>query len=128
MSLRIGSLCSGFGGLEMAVQSAFGGQTVFHADPDPGASKILAHHWPETPNLGDITAADWRQALALHGPVDAATMGFPCTAAPPRRLDRHQRRRLRARHPPLGAGDRSARTRTHRTRNQAQQTPQPGLQ
>jgi DNA (cytosine-5)-methyltransferase 1 len=77
--LRVGSLCSGFGGLEMAVRAAFGGETVFHADPDPGASKILAHHWPKIPNLGDITAVDWRQVLDLYGPVDLATMGFPCT-------------------------------------------------
>jgi DNA (cytosine-5)-methyltransferase 1 len=77
--LRIGSLCSGFGGLEMAVQAAFGGETIFHADPDPGASRILAHHWPHVPNLGDITAVDWRQVLDLYGPVDLATMGFPCT-------------------------------------------------
>lgn len=79
MSLRIASLCTGFGGLEMAVQAAFGGTTVFHADPDPGASKILAHRWPKTPNLGDITAVDWRQVLNLYGPIDLAAMGFPCT-------------------------------------------------
>lgn len=76
--LRIASFCSGFGGLEMAVQAVFGGQTVFHADPDPGASKILAYHWPAVPNLGDITALDWAKVAAEHGPVDIATMGFPC--------------------------------------------------
>ncbi|MFA0844392.1 DNA cytosine methyltransferase [Streptomyces rochei] len=76
--LRIASFCSGFGGLEMAVQAAFGGETVFHADPDPGASKILAHHWPGVPNLGDITALDWAQVAAEHGPIDLAAMGFPC--------------------------------------------------
>lgn len=76
---RIASLCSGFGGLEMAVQAVFGGETVFHADPDEGASKILAHHWPNVPNLGDITAVDWRQVAAEHGPIDLAAMGFPCT-------------------------------------------------
>ena len=76
---RIASFCSGFGGLEMAVQAVFGGEVVFHADPDPGASKILAHHWPAVPNLGDITAVDWRQVLDLYGPVDLAAMGFPCT-------------------------------------------------
>lgn len=76
---RIASLCSGFGGLEMAVQAAFGGETVFHADPDPGASKILAHHWPKTPNLGDIRFVHWARTLRRYGPVDLATMGFPCT-------------------------------------------------
>jgi len=79
VSLRIASFCSGFGGLEMAVQAAFGGETVFHADPDLGASKILAHHWPQVPNLGDITALYWAQVAAEHGPVDLAAMGFPCT-------------------------------------------------
>lgn len=77
--VRVGSFCTGFGGLEMAVHAAFGGETVFHADPDPGASKILAHHWPTIPNLGDITSVDWRQVLDLYGPVDLAAMGFPCT-------------------------------------------------
>ncbi|MET8571816.1 DNA cytosine methyltransferase [Streptomyces sp. NPDC004783] len=76
--LRVGSFCSGFGGLEMAVHAAFGGETVFHADPDEGASKILAHHWPEIPNLGDITVLDWAQVAAEHGPIDLAAMGFPC--------------------------------------------------
>jgi len=78
MSLRIASFCSGFGGLEMAVHAAFGGETVFHAAPDPGASKILAHHWSEVPNLGDITALDWAAVAAEHGPIDLAAMGFPC--------------------------------------------------
>lgn len=78
-ALRIGSLCSGYDGLEMAVQAVYGGETVWHADPDPGASAILAHHWPTTPNLGDITTVDWRQVLDEHGPVDIAAMGFPCT-------------------------------------------------
>ncbi|MFJ8594823.1 DNA cytosine methyltransferase [Streptomyces sp. NPDC093598] len=79
MTLRIGSLCSGFGGLEMAVQAAFGGHTVFHADPDPGASKILAHHWPKVPNLGDIRFVHWARTVRQYGPIDIAAMGFPCT-------------------------------------------------
>lgn len=76
---RIASFCSGFGGLEKAVQAAFGGEVVFHADPDAGASKILAHHWPKIPNLGDITALDWDQVADEYGPLDLAAMGFPCT-------------------------------------------------
>jgi DNA (cytosine-5)-methyltransferase 1 len=76
---RIASLCSGYGGLEMAIQAVYGGNTVWHADPDPGASAILAHHWPHVPNLGDITTVDWHQVLDEHGPIDIAGMGFPCT-------------------------------------------------
>jgi hypothetical protein len=35
---RIGSLCTGYGGLDLAVQRVFGGETVWHADIDPGAT------------------------------------------------------------------------------------------
>lgn len=72
--VTIGSLCSGYGGLDMAVREAIGGGVVWHADPDPGASAILAHHWPLMPNLGDITVVDW----AGVPPVDVVAGGYPC--------------------------------------------------
>jgi len=74
MSLRIGSLCSGYGGLDAGVQSVLGGTVAWHSDIDPGASKILAHHWPGVPNHGDLTTTDW----AMVEPVDAITAGWPC--------------------------------------------------
>lgn len=74
MTLTIASLCSGYGGLDMAAQSVLGGTLAFVADPDPGATRILAHHHPDVPNLGDITAVDWGQVPA----VDVLTAGFPC--------------------------------------------------
>jgi DNA (cytosine-5)-methyltransferase 1 len=58
----------------MAVREVFGGTTAWHADIDPGASAILAHHWPGIPNLNDIAAVDWAQVE----PVDILTAGFPC--------------------------------------------------
>ncbi|GAB2887547.1 DNA cytosine methyltransferase [Streptomyces mayteni] len=72
--LRVGSVCSGYGGLDMAVTEVFGGEMVWVADPDPGAAAILAHHWPEVPNLGDITSVDWTEVP----PVDVAVGGYPC--------------------------------------------------
>lgn len=42
----IGSLCSGYGGLDLGVQSALGGTLAWHAEVDPNASRILARHWP----------------------------------------------------------------------------------
>jgi len=72
--MRIGSLCTGYGGLDMAVQTVLGGELAFVADPDPGATAILAHHHPEVPNLGDITHVDWSDVE----PVDVLTAGFPC--------------------------------------------------
>lgn len=72
--MRIGSLCSGYGGLDAAVQAVIPSGLAWVADPDPGAAKILAHHHPHVPNLGDITTVDWATVPA----VDILTAGFPC--------------------------------------------------
>jgi DNA (cytosine-5)-methyltransferase 1 len=74
VNARIGSLCSGAGMLDRAVKQLFGAATVWHAELDPAASKVLAHRWPGVPNLGDITATDWAQVE----PVDLLAAGFPC--------------------------------------------------
>lgn len=74
MSLRIGSLCSGYGGLELGVQSVYGGTTAWVSDIDKGACKILAHRFPGVPNIGDMTTVDW----AAVEPVDLICGGTPC--------------------------------------------------
>lgn len=75
-AVTIGSLFSGYGGLcELAAAPLLGGRVVWHCDVDPGAAKVLAHHWPDTPNLGDITKADF----STVPPVRVLTGGFPCT-------------------------------------------------
>ena len=72
--MRIGSLFSGYSGLDMGVQQVIGGTVAWHCENDRDASKILAHHWPDVPNLGDITTVDWTKVE----PVDVLTGGFPC--------------------------------------------------
>lgn len=74
MTLTIGSLFSGAGGLDMAVEQVFGATTAWVSDVDKGACKILAHRYPDVPNLGDITSIDW----AAVEPVDIITGGSPC--------------------------------------------------
>ena len=74
MVVTIGSLFSGYGGLDMATEAAFGGTTAWVADVDKGACKVLAHRYPDVPNLGDITAVDW----STVEPVDVITGGSPC--------------------------------------------------
>lgn len=71
---RVGSLFSGYGGLDMAVCDVFDATVAWHCEIDQAASRILAHHWPDVPNLGDITAVDWHRVE----PVDIVTGGFPC--------------------------------------------------
>ncbi|MFG3363536.1 DNA cytosine methyltransferase [Streptomyces sp. NPDC048156] len=83
----IGSLCSGYGGLDLGVQTALGGTLTWHAEVDPGAARILSRHWPTVRNLGDITAVNWAEVPE----VCVVTAGFPC------------QRRLRCR-PPSRAG------------------------
>lgn len=74
--LRSGSLCTGYGGIEMAVHAVFGtGRPHWVADNDPGVCKILEARYPGIPNLGDITLTDWHDV----DPVDILSTGFPCT-------------------------------------------------
>lgn len=71
--MRIGSLFSGIGGLELGLERA--GMTVaWQSEIDSFASRVLAKHWPEVPNLGDITKIEW--STVEH--VDLICGGFPC--------------------------------------------------
>jgi DNA (cytosine-5)-methyltransferase 1 len=73
--LRIGSMCTGYGGLDLGVLAAFGGgQVVWCADPDPHVNSILVKRIPDARNLGDIRKVDW----AAVEPVHVVTAGFPC--------------------------------------------------
>ncbi len=58
----------------MGVQSVLPGRTLWHSDIDPGACQVLAHRWPDVPNLGDVTCVDWSKVA----PVDVITGGYPC--------------------------------------------------
>lgn len=68
--MRVGSLCTGYGGLDMAV----GGDLAWVSDIDKGACALLAHRHPDIPNLGDLKKIDWREVE----PVDVLTAGYPC--------------------------------------------------
>ena len=72
--MRIGSLFSGYGGLDMAVGSVLGGSVAWHVEYDKAPSRILAHHYPTVPNYGDVTAVDF----TTIEPVDVLTGGYPC--------------------------------------------------
>ncbi|WP_435061063.1 DNA cytosine methyltransferase [Amycolatopsis thermoflava] len=72
--LRVGSLFSGYGGLDLAVEHALDAETIWFSENNPHVAGIFAHHWPDAPNLGDITTIDWRNVP----PVDVLCGGFPC--------------------------------------------------
>jgi DNA (cytosine-5)-methyltransferase 1 len=70
----VGSVCSGYGGLDAAVCAMFGAEVAWVADNDPDASAVLAARYPGVPNLGDIGKVDWTQVP----PVSILAGGFPC--------------------------------------------------
>ncbi|MBN9177824.1 MAG: DNA cytosine methyltransferase [Microbacterium sp.] len=72
--LRIGSLFSGYGGLDLAVEEVFDARTIWFSEINEPVARVFAHHWPGAPNLGDITTIDWRAVE----PVDVLCGGFPC--------------------------------------------------
>jgi DNA (cytosine-5)-methyltransferase 1 len=72
--LTAGSLCSGYGGLDLAVMAVTGARLAWTAETDRHAAAVLARHWPDVPNLGDVTALDW----ARVPPVDLVSAGWPC--------------------------------------------------
>jgi DNA (cytosine-5)-methyltransferase 1 len=72
--LRIGSLFSGYGGLDLAVEQVFDARTIWFSEINEPVARVFAHHWPDAPNLGDITTINWSEVE----PVDVLCGGFPC--------------------------------------------------
>jgi DNA (cytosine-5)-methyltransferase 1 len=72
--VKIGSLFSGYGGLDLAVTAVTGAEVVWHCEWDDAPSKILDRNFPGVPNYRDVTKVDFSQVE----PVDILTGGFPC--------------------------------------------------
>ncbi len=72
----IGSLFTGYGGLDMGVAMAVApdARVAWTSDVEPGPCKLAAVRWPDTPNLGDITKINWADVE----PVDIICGGSPC--------------------------------------------------
>lgn len=68
--MKVGSLCTGYGGLDMAV----GGDLAWVSDIDKAANTLLEYRHPTIPNLGDLKVVDW----SAVEPVDVITAGYPC--------------------------------------------------
>ena len=71
--MKIGSLCTGYGGLDMAVEAYFNAEMVWCAENDKYASALIEQRFNK-PNLGDIKQIDWDTVK----PIDILTAGYPC--------------------------------------------------
>lgn len=74
MKLTHGSLFSGIGGIDLAVE-AMGWENIFHCEINEPARKLLNHHFPKSISYADITQTDF----TIHrGTIDFVSGGFPC--------------------------------------------------
>jgi len=73
-ALRIGSLFSGIGGLDLGLERAGVGRPVWFCDVEPFALGILARRWPDVPQLPDVREVTPTTAA----PIDVLCGGFPC--------------------------------------------------
>jgi DNA (cytosine-5)-methyltransferase 1 len=72
--MKIGSLFSGYGGLDLAVMNVTGAEVAWHCEWEDAPSKILDKHFPGVPNYRDVSKVDFTSVE----PVDILTGGFPC--------------------------------------------------
>ncbi|WP_205879339.1 DNA cytosine methyltransferase [Leucobacter triazinivorans] len=49
-------------------------QTLWFSEINEPVARVFSHHWPDAPNLGDITTIEW----STVPPVDILCGGFPC--------------------------------------------------
>ena len=71
--MKILSLCSGYGGLDLAVEEHFNARTAYWSDIDQTSCLIMGTRFPEAESVGDLTLLGDR---AFN--VDIITAGYPC--------------------------------------------------
>jgi DNA (cytosine-5)-methyltransferase 1 len=71
--MKVGSLCTGYGGLDIAVEAFFNAEMVWCAEIDKQASQLITTRF-DKPNLGDIKQINWDTVE----PIDILTAGYPC--------------------------------------------------
>tara|TARA_R100000808_G_C2148653_1_gene156832 strand:+ start:314 stop:1375 length:1062 start_codon:yes stop_codon:yes gene_type:complete len=74
--MKYGSVCSGVEAASLAFEP-LGWQPQWFSEIDKFPSAVLQHHWPDVPNLGDMTSNEFKQRAT---PVDLIVGGTPCTS------------------------------------------------
>jgi DNA (cytosine-5)-methyltransferase 1 len=71
--MKIGSLCTGYGGLDMAVEAYFDAETSWVSEIDKSAINVINARI-NRPNLGDLKLINWDEVEPIH----ILTAGYPC--------------------------------------------------
>lgn len=74
MTITIGSLFAGIGGLELGLERAGLGPVLWQVERDAFCRSVLAKHWPTAERIENVQAA----GIANLRPVDLICGGFPC--------------------------------------------------
>lgn len=70
--LKIGSLFSGYGGLDLAVEHHFDAEPVWLSEFTAPVARVFTEHWPALANLGDISTVSCGEVV----PVDILAGAF----------------------------------------------------
>lgn len=70
--LRIGSLFSGIGGLDLGVEACLGGQVIWQVEQDPYCQRVLRKRFPTCGLYDDVEKCSGLE------PIDVLVGGFPC--------------------------------------------------
>lgn len=79
MPISYGSVCSGIEAASVAWHH-LGWIPRWFAEIEPFPNTVLAHHWPEVPNLGDFTLIRDKIAAGAVNAPDVLVGGTPCQA------------------------------------------------
>lgn len=75
--MRLGSLCSGIGALDLGLEHGLCARTIWQVEADAYCRRVLARHWPDAERFDDVRSV----GATTLAPIDALCAGFPCQPA-----------------------------------------------
>jgi len=72
--VKLGSLCSGIGGLDLGLEAALGAEPAWFCESEEACWPVLERAWPGRPVYPDIRTMSFEEVE----PVDVIAAGYPC--------------------------------------------------